>query len=276
MKEITAYECEHCNKLYKSKSAFNKHAVKHTEEMKRKAHASEKLHFARLNAESVDDFVNKVKQSVNEYLECIGEDFRLLVLDVDVRYSKCVSNTHCAPIGQVTNWYNKNDLPNGYIGFVGRVHIEYSSDPNLSHNFSGSRLISERFLHTGSGGYQGTGANGEYKLGYDCRFFLDDLPKLKEKVVKYFEEQYKLESLTYECDNEVFNRQSLDTDMVLVQESILKLEKELKKLQNEKQRLLDEYRAKSSLIERTVTGEFGIEREKSRLHQMAKEIGIRW
>ena len=93
--------------------------------------------------------------------------FQITSLTFTLRYQDRCSNTHNAPVGGVTNWGGKDDLPKGYPGFYGKFRMKATNDP------FGFNLLNYLRLRTGcaSGDLRGN-CNGDVTL------FADDWPML--------------------------------------------------------------------------------------------------
>lgn len=188
--EVKAYQCKYCGGLYKTSAnslkceyvcedeILEQHRQKIIEnEMK------ELVHYVRLNAGSVED-ICRMSEEVSKKL--YGE-YYIKKLSLDVRYCEHASNTHSAPIGMKTNWsqIRNSGIPTGYPALVGEITIIYNKQPK---GFSDEHFNSYSGIAgicTGTGGYQSS------KEGYTCRYsvtlWLEDFPKIKEKIEKAFE-----------------------------------------------------------------------------------------
>lgn len=82
-----------------------------------------------------------------------------------------LSNSHNAPFGKPTNWGSKPDLPKGFLGYSGQIHVYYEWDSC----FSVGDMLSGTAIKTGSGG-------GGNHTRYDISLFLDDWPGLSEEA----------------------------------------------------------------------------------------------
>jgi hypothetical protein len=94
--------------------------------------------------------------------------FRLLKVSFErMRWSDRCSNTHAAPKGKPTNWGSKPDLPTGYPGWTGNIHLSCEGD-----TWRLSDMLKRVGIHTGSGG----GAN--HSLRYGVTLFAEEWPSL--------------------------------------------------------------------------------------------------
>jgi hypothetical protein len=132
----------------------------------------------------------------------IDTDNRVVGFSWQVKYSKCVSNTHDAPKGKKTNWgYRDKDYPNGFPGFEGRVWIRYENSPV---SFYSSDVFNKTCFHTGTGGFGcynhpvwekltnkllNKGKNRKrfdsiwHSYSWDFRFFTEDFPQVEEMLM---------------------------------------------------------------------------------------------
>ena len=92
-----------------------------------------------------------------------------------VRYSKTVSNTHNCPVGGVTNFMCRDDLPQGYEGWWCRISGTLVRTGKMYEYpySSGLHLVG---INTGSGG----GGNEDWS--YDAKIFLADWPGLQHEI----------------------------------------------------------------------------------------------
>ena len=98
-----------------------------------------------------------------------------------------VRNSHCAPLGQPTNWSKDPKLPTSYIGLNDELLIEFQEPDALEHDHHHPFHIKYEnvgVLHTGTGGARSPSADKLPQLGWDCRIFFQDLPRLQERVLQ--------------------------------------------------------------------------------------------
>lgn len=73
-------------------------------------------------------------------------------LSWQIDFTPRVSNTHCCPIGEERNWYQTDDKPKFFPGFVGRVWVRYDSEVKRNISF-GSSPFGSTLTYTGTGGF---------------------------------------------------------------------------------------------------------------------------
>lgn len=154
----------------------------------------------------IDDFVNAIKGPEDVPVEAVKWMRQRNNLDVEViqeqlNFNECVSNSLCSPIDGVENWARKDDIPLGYPGWtanwiIGISEKDYNSIGFLSDLFDpkwstiesrdGRKLFSLTGIHFGSGGSWGKPAHGkkETYLHYYVKFFRDDFPGLRAYCAK--------------------------------------------------------------------------------------------
>lgn len=95
-------------------------------------------------------------------------------IELMVKYTPRVSNTHCAPKGKVTNWHCKPDLPNGYPGWSGNVSGVLTREKKHMSAYPYSHILNLVGIHTGSGG------GGNEHWGYGVSLFAEEWPAMAE------------------------------------------------------------------------------------------------
>ena len=180
MKTVQAFECAYCGKLHKEESklkACEKKCKKTkitAEEEKAQLQARQELRdYVRLNAESVED-ICRMSEEVSE--KVLGLCF-IKKMTLNVRYTEHASNSHSAPIGELSNWERKADKPTGYPALTGNISVVYNKEPK---GFGSEFTNHIAGIRTGSGGYRSD--KDGYEVGYDVTLWLDDFPKIKQKV----------------------------------------------------------------------------------------------
>lgn len=228
--KVEVYECQYCGKLHKDETKYKKCVDKcektklTKEEEVAQAKARQELSdYVRLNAESVED-ICKLTEEVSKKIH--GKSFiRKLILEV--RYCEHASNSHSAPIGKQRNWSGwEPGIPTGYPALCGTIKFIYNKDPG----FGSSCGI--KGLNTGSGGYQGS-TDGSYDLGYGVTLWLDDFPKIKEKVEKFLKQSEEFENFKYEIQSEVDKLIYNDEKFIELRSEISELEGKISKLRSE-------------------------------------------
>ncbi len=181
MGKITVWECTTTHKLYRTEEAYRKHLRK-LAASRRKDRAIERKYkqFAAALEEmrSLTNFDN-----ITEWIEensvllaqralflrpfghhCEAEKCRITCVKFfRMRWSRMVSNSHSAPIGQPTNWHRDSELPIGYPGWEGSIQFDLSG-----WNSFASDLFKGTGINTESGGAGG----GSHS--YECKLFADD------------------------------------------------------------------------------------------------------
>lgn len=226
--KVEVYECQYCGKLHKDEGKYKKCVAKcektkltKDEEVAQAKARQELSDYVRLNAESIED-ICKLTEEVSKKIH--GKSFiRKLILNV--RYCEHASNSHSAPIGKERNWSGKEPgVPTGYPALRGTIKFIYNKDPG-----SGSSC-GIRGLNTGSGGYAGS-TDGSYNLEYGVTLWLDDFPKIKEKVDSIINQCDHFESLKYEVEKEVNKKISEDIHIIDLKSEISCLETQIMELQ---------------------------------------------
>lgn len=110
-----------------------------------------------------DNGYDKKTMNFNDWEKIPPNDFSVKIQHLYVKHGK-VSNSHSCPVGGITNWGGKDDLPRFYMGWRGRIKFV------TSHYLPGhaSNYFKIMGIHTGSGG----GGRNHYE--YDVSFFDDD------------------------------------------------------------------------------------------------------
>lgn len=177
MKEITLYKCEICGKEFQIKKAALNHEIKC-----RKEAAVTKIRLA--NKDNWDkNFIKNFtldkdfRYQINEYLDKFCGDY-FEKLDINVLFTKEISCTHAAPIGEDTNWRGDSTRPVYFPGVIGSVTGKLSKKRKSISDYCGRafRDIVIPCLHTGSGGAQTI--HGDFK--YVFYIFAQDFPQLSK------------------------------------------------------------------------------------------------
>lgn len=141
MPEIIAWECSYTNTLFKCKRDYIIHlkrlAKQRHEERSQKKKFNKALEL--IQSARMSSLKNKLLQACELY------SFNIDVSFSGMRVSDKVSNTHSAPRNGVTNLHSKSELPRGYPGVSGRIHLK-----NCDYDFL--RLLSRLGVHIGTGG----------------------------------------------------------------------------------------------------------------------------
>lgn len=113
------------------------------------------------------------------------------------KYSDSVPNTHHAPEGGITNWFQAQHAPNGtpiplgYPGIAGRINYYMEWYSALQHSCPNSfRLWDGSRFYTGTGGtgrfkpYTDDDELGIYHSDYSFQIFLSDWPGLQQSYIE--------------------------------------------------------------------------------------------
>lgn len=129
------------------------------------------------NAYITDPFARDTKRVAEKRMT-----FEIKILNLDLYWDPCVSNTHDAPYDGVTNWGGHHeDRPRGYPGWHGRITYKMTDI-----NTFASRALEKTGINTGTGG---GGGDGIYSYG--VTFFDADWPA----ITRYREKHSTAESL---------------------------------------------------------------------------------
>jgi hypothetical protein len=125
------------------------------------------------------------KLNIAELIASKHNNDGLLGIDLNLIWSKKVSNSHSCPRGGVTNWgYQNRKLPTDYPGWTGRVWLLYRDENSERISPFGCRHSpSGLHTHTGGGGlYSATNWTNDfgYPCSYNCSVFDDDHPEFAE------------------------------------------------------------------------------------------------
>ncbi len=243
MKSVEAFECQYCKTLYRSLSEmdFCEGAcleVKQEEQVQEDLDAirAELQNYVRLNAESIED----IEQMCIDISKKLFPESPLKSMELNVRYKDHASNTHSWPLDGVENFRGEKGKPTGYPALTGRISFEYVKEPSGfgSDIFSWGGIIG---VNTGSGG---SGSRNTYS--YDVSLWLDDFPKIKEKVdeclknnedfCRFFTQQVKLKADTVDADQFI---KELDIDIKALQEQIQELRVKLTNIGKLKQERIE-------------------------------------
>ena len=176
--------------------------------------------YVRLNAESIED----IEQMCIDVSKKLFPKSPLKNMELNVKYTHHASNTHSCPLDGVENFRKEQGKPKGYPALHGRISFEYVKEPSsfASDIFSWGGIIG---VNTGSGG-----SGGRNTYSYDVILWLDDFPKIKQKVeeakrnqedfYQFFTQQVKLKADTVDADQFV---KEFDIDIKALQEQIQEL-----------------------------------------------------
>lgn len=197
MPKIQAWKCQFTNQVFGDRQKFIKHLKKlrQTQTNERRIKIASREFDALTKTMRVDC---QTFGDIEEFITNNWEAFAYKSLAIDswrhketipklinitlssMRMSPNVSNSHAAPFGKQTNWHRTPELPIGYLGWHGRVRIQFESGKKVS-SFSASDVFSIAGLKTGSGGGGGDGAVST--LSYSVSLFADDWPGLVQAEI---------------------------------------------------------------------------------------------
>lgn len=207
MSKITVWKCDTTGKLFENLTKYRTHLRKQV--MKRRE--ERKLQLQNDKADSWWNCAYQQRISINEWAEWVinnqdrfwGEASRcnydwkyigntngkqvcsvprLVKLDVAVKWSSLVSNSHSAPHDGVQNWYRDTSLPDGYPGWHGSVSWQVEIPEKWSHLHLGGDLFrfhrARAYVGSGGGGLFKSSGNGSViqRYNYDFRIFANDWP----------------------------------------------------------------------------------------------------
>jgi hypothetical protein len=207
--KVTAWQCPHTDKLFASKSLYQRHLARlardRREQRKLQKIAEERVEKAtafRAGLQRIADIEKYVL--ANEKLlwnlartsnasfgnynwKKMPTDWHPKIQRIcfDLRYSSMVSNTHACPLNGVTNWGGRQaKLPRGYPGYMGSVVWWCRLDRKDVDTCVAGDLFDERLsgIYTGTGGGGSLDKLGLVKYRYGVEIFLDDWPGLAKEV----------------------------------------------------------------------------------------------
>lgn len=166
-------------------------------------------HYPRLHATSIVHLEQLLIEYGNQH-----KGVEILELKISVGYRPYVKNTHYCPIGGVTNWHKKDELPTGYPALFGNIYIRYAK--SCYDKFNISKFVG---INTGCGG----GGNPQQ---FELFLFLDDFPLIKQSIT---EEQAKIQQA-----NEVAAKLYEQYNLSVAQDNVIvDLDKNISHLANE-------------------------------------------
>lgn len=173
-------------------------------------------HYPRLHATTIQHLEQLLIEYGNQH-----KGVEILELKISVDYRHHVRNTHYCPIGGVTNWHFKVDLPSGYPALFGNIYIRYAKSC-----YSFFNIIAFKGINTGCGG----GGNPQQ---FELFLFLDDFPLIKQAIK---DEQAKIQQAK-EVAAKLYEQYNLsvtqDPVIVDLDKNISHLSNEIAKLQKD-------------------------------------------
>lgn len=232
--EVKAYACQHCESIYKTQQkavACEKKCFKQKQEdiaeQERQANLGSLVNYVRLNAESVED-VCRMSEEVS--LKLFPKS-SIKKMTLRVGYNPHASNTHSCPIGGVENWSKVYDKPTGYPALTGNITVVFNKEPKGFSDNTFNRRDGIAGICTGSGGYQGS-AEG-YTVGYGVTLWLDDFPKIKEKIEQQIKINDNFETLKHSLYGQYTEEVESDSDIAAIRVGVKELLDQIGKLQQE-------------------------------------------
>ncbi|NJO59882.1 MAG: hypothetical protein HC836_16860 [Richelia sp. RM2_1_2] len=200
---VSAWFCPHTNKLFRTKEKYCCHlkklAAKRILEFKVNQAREQRINRFKImrQLDSFAEIENWIVEHSDVFVlgSCTLRGGQIVpkITDIkftDMQFRQKISNTHNAPIGKPTNWSGSDDLPNGYMGWKGRVKIKMAGDyPSFT-----TDIFENSGICFGSGsGHRVFGNNVSGKKGLrpvigsvysaDVMFFVDDWPGLTNAEV---------------------------------------------------------------------------------------------
>jgi hypothetical protein len=190
--KITAYKCENTGAIFEHYKDYAAHRKRYLAEQAKRAAQQARIKgadaaFENLRLTAVDfdtiaawvvdnqqtliDRYNAQRNGQPRKLRKNEKPFAITSVVFDnMRRDSHISNSHNAPLGQLTNWGRSfSDRPTSYPGHRGTIRICYEGE------FSGS--ITD--LLKGTGICTGSGGGGAGKLNYETILWADDWPGMK-------------------------------------------------------------------------------------------------
>lgn len=159
--------------------------------------------------DTIEEFANVVPNMINDLLH----KKNLCGISWEITKHALVSNTHCCPIGGVTNWGSKPDKPTGYSGWIGRIWVAYRGEmhgrggPYFEDSSSALKALR---LHTGTGGY------GSYRGPWHDLFEDSEIRKLVSLYswdLKFFDADWPLKKTNEDYEKQLMLQRLRGTDL---------------------------------------------------------------
>jgi hypothetical protein len=190
---VSAYQCPHTKKLFaiEDKNKYKKHLVALATEQYnarvRQRVAKEKKEFLSktlwscLTIGQIEEWFTTnglwLTRNLTFRKDQLRKKMEPIIFDsfkLDVRWSPIVSNSHNCPVGGVTNWHRKKELPIGYPGYSGTIRYSINNTHGQKSYFNfGSEIFNGTLVNTGGGG--GNGLDYQYQV----YLFDSDWPNLR-------------------------------------------------------------------------------------------------
>lgn len=173
MSVIKAYKSDSDGIIFEFYADYQKHLRKlaaarrkEKKQAEQKARRDAVINKMRTECSTIDELRDYL---IEHWDEMIAEKVKLNGINFSsMRWYDSVSNSHSCPISGVTNWWGKPDLPKGYPGWIGRIHIQVTG-----------KLLDQSFVLSKLGIHVGTGGGGSYEVN----LFADDFPGLTRDIV---------------------------------------------------------------------------------------------
>ena len=266
MPKKIVYECAFCKKTFKTERG-----MKNCED-RCKAVRRDVAESAKIQKEKAEQFKGKLENldSVEAIRQFIIENSDS-VHDVqfEVRFSSNASNTHSCPKDGVSNFSKKRDLPLGYPAMVGKVTIYQYIDKKVG---SITHELGYRYnIRTGSGG-GGATTSGYYHTSYGVTIWLDDFPKLKERVDKVRGEvdDFETEMSELRRETEVVLTEAMKNNVSAIE--AWEIEKQIEELRWKQDVLITKYETEKTEILKSAAEK--VKDRRLELCDKAAEFGI--
>jgi hypothetical protein len=218
IKSKTLFYHDLSNRGFKTEEAASKDHAKifaaNESERKRIENTNKYRDYFRLNAESPDHFRQLIEDKSKEFYDI---DIKFTEWRFD--YSPHVRITHSCPIGQKTEWGNRNA---GFAGFDGMI------SGNIKQKSLGDFLYLVTGLHIGSG------CSGN-DFDMDARFYIQDFPIMHEKYKEYIKYKDSFIKEQRVLDKVTFDNVSMCNELYAKDLEAIELRKEIAELQARKQ-----------------------------------------
>jgi len=138
------------------------------------------------NQRYIMDAANALKfPDDKKYQRGFHPDDKFTDIELRIKYSPCVSNSHQCPDNGITNWCAKNPGVTSYPGWEGYINgtLVRPSKYNWSYPYSEALEIVGLKTGTGGGGNDSWNYGGNDSWNYDVKVFLDDWPGLGQILV---------------------------------------------------------------------------------------------
>lgn len=200
---VSAYKCAATGELFEDEKKYKSHLrrMRYASNKERKRlfiinSFNEWLAAEKENINSVDMIAPWILENQRKLMDAVNTglltgDFSMFSIgekfyDTDeltdlsfknINYKDRVSNTHDCPHNGVTNFFCKNNLPQGYPGYRGQLEGRLKREKKYMSEYPFSNILNLVRVLTGSGG------GGNAHFGWEVSIFLDDWPGIREGIV---------------------------------------------------------------------------------------------